>query len=194
MSKIRAFLALNLPVAMIEEIRGLQGKLKEQAREAGLKVSWVPAANMHVTLRFLGDIPREVASAILDTLQGALAGTAPLSLEVGGLGVFPDARKPRVLWVGVESPGEGLPALSKKVEEALEQLGFEPEGRPFHAHLTLGRVKQGGDVQEMLDAHPDAAFGRCTAHEVVLYQSVLQRSGAEYSALGRVPLGSRTTS
>jgi 2'-5' RNA ligase len=192
MSKIRAFLALNLPVAVVEEVRGLQSELREEARTAGMKVSWVPAPNMHVTLRFLGDVQEEVASAILDTLQKDLAGTGTLMLEVKGLGVFPDPAKPRVIWVGVVSAEDVVAALAKKVDGALERLGFEPESRPFHAHLTLGRVKHGGGVQPMLDAHGDAAFGQCSVHEVVLYKSVLQRSGAEYTALGRVPLGGRS--
>jgi 2'-5' RNA ligase len=94
-----------------------------------------------------------------------------------------------VLWVGVS--GEGLDALAGELDAWLgEELGFAKEKRPFHAHLTLGRVKNGGgvDLLEGLDEHP---FGSCVAHEVVLYKSVLQRRGAEYTPLARLALSGR---
>lgn len=189
MSSIRAFLAANLPVSMIEEVRGLQDRLREQARADGLKVAWVPPPNMHVTIKFLGQVLEETVAAIPDRLQDALQHHPTIHAEVTGLGVFPSPSKPRVLWVGVRSVEDALAGLAGRVDAALEELGFEPETRPFHAHLTLGRVKQGGSVQQILDEHGEVSFGHCSIHELVLYKSVLQQRGAEYSVLGRVPLG-----
>jgi 2'-5' RNA ligase len=192
MSQIRAFLAVNLPIRQIDEVRQIQGQLRERAMEAGMKVAWVPSPNMHVTLKFLADIPEELVSAIRDLLGPVLEARRAVQLEVGGLGVFPGAGKPRVLWVGVESEGDALGELAGEIDDQLETLGFEKETREFHAHLTLGRVKHArGGLGELYTGLEQTAFGGCSVHEVVLYQSVLQRTGAEYKPLARFPLAAR---
>lgn len=189
MERVRIFLALNLPIRVIEEVRAEQDKLRGVAEEAGMKVAWIPPPNMHVTLKFMGQAPVESALAIQDLLTPRLEARAPLSLNVSGAGAFPDRQQPRVLWVGVS--GDGLDELAGSVDAWLdEELGFAREKRPFHAHLTLGRVKSGGgvDLLEGLEEHP---FGSCVAHEVVLYKSVLQQRGAEYTPLARFALSGR---
>lgn len=189
MDRVRVFLALNLPIRVIEEVRAEQDKLRGVAEEAGMEVAWIPPPNMHVTLKFLGQVPVESAVAIQDLLAPRLEAHAPLSLNVSGTGAFPDRERPRVLWVGVS--GDGLDELAGSIDTWLdEELGFDREKRPFHAHLTLGRVKNGGgvDLLEGLEEHP---FGSCVAHEVVLYKSVLQRHGAEYTPLARFALSGR---
>jgi 2'-5' RNA ligase len=192
MSQIRAFLAVNLPVRQIDEIGKIQGQLRERANEAGMKVAWVPPPNMHVTLKFLADIPEETVAAIRDLLAPVLGARSAVPLEVGGLGVFPSPGKPRVLWVGVESEGDALGELAREIEDQLESLGFEKEKREFHAHLTLGRVKrEKSGLGELFSGLEQTSFGGCSVHEVVLYQSVLQRTGAEYQPLGRFPLAAR---
>jgi len=190
MNRIRSFLAVNLPVPLIEQVRSLQDQLRDRARSSEVKVAWVPPPNMHVTVKFLGDIPQESALVIRDQLQPVLEGRGAIQLDVGGLGVFPSIQKPRVLWVGVQSTGDALGTLAGEIDSRLEQLGFEPESRPFHAHLTLGRVKQ-GQAPDLLEGLEDASFGQCSIHEVVLYKSVLQRAGAEYTAMARIPLAAR---
>lgn len=193
MKNIRAFLAVNLPVALIEEVRELQDQLRERASQAGMKVVWVPPTNMHVTLKFLGEIPEESAWSIRDALAPVAAAQPIVSVTVRGTGVFPDVDRPRVMWVGVDSEGDALALLARRLDETLEGLGFALESRPFHAHLTLGRVKQGASpellagVEQVSFVHSD-----CSVHEVVLYQSVLERKGAEYTALGRFPLAGQS--
>lgn len=178
---------MNLPISMIEKIRVLQGEIKTRVHSTDLKVAWVPAPNMHVTVKFLGDIPEESALAISDRLRVVLEGRGAMTLDVGQLGVFPDLQHPRVLWVGVTAPA--LEQLAQTIDETLEPLGFEPESRPYHPHLTLGRVKH-GSAPELYDGL-EPALGQCSLHEVVLYKSVLQRTGAEYTALARLPLTPR---
>jgi 2'-5' RNA ligase len=191
MTRIRAFVALNLPVELIRETAPLQARLRDAAKTAGMRVGWVPAANMHVTLKFLGEIPEELAPAVGEVLAKNLAGRAALPVTVKGAGVFPEGLRPRVVWIGVHSEGDALSALAADVETWLADLGLPRESRPFHAHLTVGRVKEGtGDLVTGLE---EQLVGECVAEEVVLYRSVLQRSGAEYTALRRVRLGSRAS-
>lgn len=189
MSQIRAFFAVNLPLALVEKVRAAQNQLRERAREAGMKVAWVPPANLHVTLKFLGDVPEESVWPMRDLLLPRLGVRVSVPLTVKGAGAFPDAERPRVLWVGIETEADGLVALAREIDSGLAELGFPEEKRPFHPHLTLGRVKHGAPGPGDLFADlRDQIFGECTVHEVVLYQSVLERTGAEYTPLVRLPL------
>lgn len=185
MSSIRAFLAVNLPIRLVEEVRETQDKLRVAAKEASMKVSWVPPPNMHVTLKFLADIQEEVAWAIRELLLPKLEDRPPIQLSVKGTGVFPSRKRPRVIWVGVQSDG-ALESLAGDLDQWVHELGFVQETRPYHAHLTLGRVKNG--AADLIEGLEEVAYGDCTIHEVVLYKSVLQRTGAEYTPLARFPL------
>jgi 2'-5' RNA ligase len=186
MNRIRAFLAFNLPVATINKVAELQSEVRQRARAAGLKVGWVAPPNMHVTLKFLAEIPEESVWAVRDLVKEKLVGRSAIPLRVRGAGAFPSRGKPRVLWVGIESPDDAVAKLAADVDGWVAELGFAKEERPFHPHLTLGRVKQGaGDVLEGLDA---VEIGECALTAVVLYQSVLRREGAEYTPLASFPL------
>lgn len=187
MNRIRAFIALNLPVDVIRAAAAVQERLRAAAKAAGMRVGWVPAANMHVTLKFLGEIPEELAAAIADVLSAKLAGRPSLQVTVKGAGTFPEGSRPRVVWLGVQGEGDPVAALAGDVETWLEELGVARESRPFHAHLTLGRVKHGSG--ELVAGLEEELVGECNAREVVLYRSVLQRTGAEYVPLRRVLLG-----
>lgn len=186
MERIRAFVALNLPVPVVEQVSKLQAELSAEAERAGLRVAWVPATHLHVTLRFLGEMPQEVAFALRDRLAAGLAGRRAFAVQVGGVGAFPTPEQPRVLWVGLRDDEGALARLATEVQGWVEELGFAPEARPFHPHLTLGRVKAGeGDVCARWADH---VVGPAVPTEVVLYRSELQRRGAEYTAIARFPL------
>ncbi|HEX2570845.1 MAG TPA: RNA 2',3'-cyclic phosphodiesterase [Polyangia bacterium] len=193
MSSIRAFLAINLPVPVVrrltDEVRALQPAVKA----AGLEVAWVPAANVHLTLKFFGNIDPVVVAAIQSRLSSGLRAHPPFELEARGLGAFPDARRPRILWAGLRESAPLL-ALQKDIEDWMEEIGFEREARTFHPHLTLGRVKHGGAQNEetiatLLGEREKALFGGGRITEVVLYESRTLRAGAEYTPLTRVALG-----
>lgn len=185
-TRIRSFVAVNLPVEIINKVMEVQAELRTRAQRAGMRVGWVPATGMHVTLKFLAEIPEETVWAVRDTLTERLAGRSALRLQLCGAGAFPSRSHPRVLWIGIKSNGEALTRLGTDVDQWLEQLGFSKETRPFHPHLTLGRVKESpADVLEGLEA---IDLGACTVREVVLYRSILRRQGAEYQPLARIPL------
>lgn len=183
--RIRAFIAVNLPIPIVERVVELQTQLKGRAREAGLRVGWVGAAQLHVTLKFLGEIIEESRWAIRDRLSERLAGRPAFDVAVRGLGAFPDRSHPRVIWVGL-AEAEPLVQLAADVDAWLGELGFAAEARPFHPHLTLGRVKAG--AADILAGLEEKSFGLGEVSEVTLYQSVLRREGAEYTPLAQVAL------
>ncbi len=184
--RVRAFIAVTPPIATINQVGDVQAELRARARQAGLKVGWVALANLHVTLKFLAEIPEESVYAVRDLLGDRLAGRAGFHLRLRGLGAFPSRTAPRVLWIGVESEGEALPHLAGEVDGWLGELGFAREKRAFSPHLTLGRVK--GGAADVLEGLESTDLGSCAVSEVVLYQSVLKRQGPEYTPLARIPL------
>ncbi|MFH1132429.1 MAG: RNA 2',3'-cyclic phosphodiesterase [Pseudomonadota bacterium] len=202
MKRIRTFIALNLPLAVINKVAEVQAQLKEVAANQRLHVGWVPPANIHVTLKFLGEIPEESVLAVSDLLGERLSSRAAIPVTVKGVGAFPVPQNPRVLWVGVQSEDDSLTALAKDVDTWLAELGFPEESRKFHPHLTLGRVKQRGketvdvieqigtatglSLFETIEELSNKMIDQTVAKEVVIYRSDLQRHGAEYTPLTKV--------
>jgi 2'-5' RNA ligase len=151
----------------------------------------VPAANLHVTVKFLGPVKASAVEAIRDRLARDLAARPPFELEARGLGAFPSPARARILWAGL-APSPGLAALADAVEGGMEALGFAREERAFHPHLTIARVKQGESgpaVAAALAERADLVFGSGRVVEAVLYESRTLPSGSEYVALARVGLG-----
>lgn len=187
--RIRAFLALNFSVAVTRRIAEEVERRRERVQAASLRVAWVPAANLHLTLKFLGTVPEESLEAVSNALRRRLAEHAPLEVSARGLGAFPSLDRPRVLWAGVEG-GEPLARLAAEVEAQTVGLGFDPEDRPFHAHVTVGRVKSDGAAAAFREVwSAESEFGASKMTEVVLYESRNRSEGAEYLARARVPLG-----
>jgi RNA 2',3'-cyclic 3'-phosphodiesterase len=188
MSK-RIFAAVNLSIEVTRRLHELQRTLRPKV-DPEVRVSWVPAANLHVTLKFYGDMPDEQVEAAADALAKAASGRPGFTLVTRGLGVFPDPARPRVLWAGLTEGVTALVSLAEAVEGTSVALGFGRESRPFHAHVTLARIKAGGaGIAELLKAHEATTFPASPVSEVVLYESRLLKTGAEYVALRRVPLG-----
>jgi RNA 2',3'-cyclic 3'-phosphodiesterase len=194
MQRIRTFVALNLPVAAINKVAELQKSIVKQAEQDEVRVGWVPPANMHLTLKFIGEIAEENVPAVRDLLSARLAERPAISLSLAGVGVFPDFDTPRVIWVGVRAEDEAVRQLASDVDSWLAELGYAEEKRSFHPHLTLGRIKQldGAAVPqsfiEALKEKEELSLDAYVADEVVFYRSQLQRSGAEYLPLERVRL------
>jgi 2'-5' RNA ligase len=153
----------------------------------------VPVDNIHLTLKFLGDVSLSNVEMLKKILQGEVSGHHSFDISVGGLGAFPSQRRPRVVWVGVEAPTE-LTVIQEGVEVAMARLGYAREERPFSPHLTLGRVSRNATVRderqigEVIEATKLGFLGVARIHAVHLYKSDLHQDGAVYSRLFTVKL------
>jgi 2'-5' RNA ligase len=148
---------------------------------------------MHLTAKFLGDVAADKIPQVCDAVAQAVAGVAPFDLEIRGAGAFPNAARPRTIWIGTGSGEAQLNLLAERLEAALMKLGFDRENRPFHGHLTLGRVRRPSRalaaLTPMLKQRADLSLGQTAVHEVVVFSSELQRGGPIYEALSRASLG-----
>src|SRR5262249_29742163 len=138
---IRSFVAVLLPEGLRARIDEAAAPLRARAAELGARVSWGHTENFHLTLRVLGAIGETTLGQVRDAMATAAGATAPFTVAVGGFGGFPTARAPRVLWLGLTAGGESLAGLHARLEAALAARGIPPEGRAFHAHLTVGRAR-----------------------------------------------------
>ncbi len=190
MDEVRAFIAIALPDDTIQSIQELQNKLKSPR----LKVRWVAPANIHLTLKFLGNISRSSIPNIQEEIEFAAIEIAPFKLGVAGLGVFPDTSRVQVVWAGINGELEKLVTLQKKIDLGLQELGFAPESRPFTAHLTLARVQDKasdtdrGFIGKLAETTKFSA-PEFTVRSFSLIQSQLTRTGPVYTCLVSVPLG-----
>jgi 2'-5' RNA ligase len=187
---IRSFIAVDVG----EAIRQRAADLVDELRQAGANVTWVKPQNMHLTLKFLGDVQAADVPHICDAVQQAVARSEPFEFEVRGVGAFPRITRPGAVWLGGGDGTERMAELADRIEGAMRKLGFPREGRRFQPHLTLGRVRGGGPaiqaLAELLRQHADFQAGRTEIDEVVIFSSELHPSGPTYEALCRVPLGS----
>jgi 2'-5' RNA ligase len=190
MKTIRAFVAVNLDIDAVRAVAEEQKRLKDRCAAAGIKVAWIPPPNMHVTVRFLGEVAEPFARALETAVEPAVRRVSGFEVEAFGLGAFPDMERPRVLWAGVKDDSGKLAALYAAVAERLVGAGLRPDDKPFRSHLTIGRVK-GGPVEALAAAIGEGAgksFGRAWIRDVTLYRSELKATGAEYTPLWRLPL------
>ena len=190
----RAFVALGLD----EPTRGAVAAEIEHLRSLSRAVAWVPSPNLHLTLKFLAEQPdARLAEAILG-LEEAGAGHAPFALTLHGLGAFPGIEHPRILWVGVAEGALEVRALQAELETALERRGFARESRPWHPHLTIGRVfdprrwrrDAGPELRESIARAAILGFGTLSVARLALMRSDLRPSGARYTELHSVSLKS----
>ncbi len=186
--KQRLFLAVNLSVVATRKIADAVARLSRAPEAGGMRVAWVPPQNLHVTVKFLGWARPEVVEPIRDKLRDGVKGRKGFEVGARGVGAFPNARHARVLWAGVEDPGGALGRLAADVETWMHGLGFVREERAFHPHVTIGRVKEGGNAESLLAPLAGADFGGSLIREVVLFESVMKSSGSQYIPLFRAPL------
>jgi len=188
MARIRTFVALEVS----ESVRARAAELIAKLRESGANVSWVSSDRMHLTLKFLGDVPEQQLAEVCAAVSGVCEAVAPFELQCAGAGAFPNVRRPRTVWIGVSEGAEPLGELQSGIVRALGKVGFRRERRRFQGHLTLGRVRGGGPDQdalgELLRQYADFKTPLMTASEVRVYASYLDRSGPTYEVLGRCPL------
>lgn len=183
---MRSFLAVPLP----EAVRARLHEVEVELGRGVARVAWVRAENLHVTLRFLGSVDVETLARVEEALAVATGRPPPFTVTVGGLGVFPTPRAPRVLWAGVTDGGDALRALHGEVETALVARGIPPEGRPFHPHVTLGRARDPRGAPGLAAAvGRTETFGQVRVDHVWLVRSDLEPGGARYRVLARQRLG-----
>jgi 2'-5' RNA ligase len=186
---VRTFVAVEID----EAIRRAAASLVDELRTAAADVGWVAPQNMHLTAKFLGDVAADKIPQVCDAVAKAVAEVTPFDLEIRGVGAFPNAARPRTIWIGTGSGESQLDLLAERLEAALVKLGLARENRPFHGHLTLGRVRRPSRalaaLTPMLKQRADLSLGQTAVHEVVVFSSQLQRGGPIYEALSRASLG-----
>ncbi len=184
---VRTFIAAEPGGELIKQLSPVLAGM----RSAAPRVKWVEQDNLHLTFRFLGDIPEPDLADLFATLEEMVSGFPPFALEVSGIGAFPHWRHPRVVWAGCGDGADEAMALAELVEEACLELGYEREKRPFRPHLTVGRVKLPADAMGLEDAVyglRDKVFGYVDVDSVVVFMSSLRRTGPVYSPMARIPL------
>lgn len=191
MNHLRAFIAIELPPPLQSAIEKQTARLRQAIGEE--TVRWIPAHNLHLTLKFLGNVAASHVDFLEQMLTQAADAHTPFDLQIGGIGSFPNSKLPRVLWAGIHAPAE-LAALQKSIESGAARLGYEADNRPFSPHLTLGRVRQHIDpsnlqrVRAALEGIQIGNIGAARIDRVHLFRSELRRDGSVYTKLFSAPL------
>ncbi|MFM8424552.1 MAG: RNA 2',3'-cyclic phosphodiesterase [Chloroflexota bacterium] len=191
MNQIRTFIALDFPLSILDSIEQQTKRLRQTLGNEVIR--WVLTHNMHLTLKFLGNVPVSHLEFLNQMLVQATDSITQFDLQIGGVGSFPNSNRPRVLWVGIHAPAL-LSNLQKAIEEGAKRLGYEKEERPFSPHLTLGRVRQGldgKDLQKISNALSSIQLGKigiARVDSVHIYKSDLNSEGSVYTKLFSTPL------
>ena len=185
---IRSFIAIELP----ESVKSLLDNLQQELKALRLKARWVRPQNIHLTLKFLGNIDPAGIEDIGAAMADAVGSCAPFTLIVGGIGFFPGIKRPRVIWVGLGGAQAELLDLQRRLEDRLATVGFPKEKRSFNAHLTLGRIRPAVDPKILgraIQDYSDLGNLKFCADRIILFKSDLKPSGAVYSHLKQAELG-----
>jgi RNA 2',3'-cyclic 3'-phosphodiesterase len=191
MALIRAFIAVELPAELKSELAELEGQLK---KNSPLVVKWVDPNNIHITLKFLGEISEDSIEELMLAIEESTQGIQPFKLEVREVGAFPNLERAQVLWVRVKGELDKITQLQKRIESNTEQLGFPRESRGFSLHLTLGRVRDEARPNErqrlgkLLADTSFAALHNVDVEAVNLMRSQLTPTGPIYTCIGSVKL------
>jgi|Deesub1362A_J573_1020465.scaffolds.fasta_scaffold00173_2 2'-5' RNA ligase len=175
---MRCFIAIHIDEGVRSALSGLQEELKG----CNVDIRWVRPENIHLTLKFLGDVKEDRLDMIRARLEDICSRYNRFSLEARGMGIFPDKKRPRVLWVDVDGNGN-LKGLQHDIEEAMATIGFKKEDRAFTPHLTIGRFRSRAGIDALYDrmqSYMDERFGLFDVRSVFLMESILRPSGAEY--------------
>jgi len=154
-------------------------------------VRWIRPEGIHLTLKFLGEVDPDLIEGIVHKTEEAVQALGPFTIGIKGGGGFPNAKNPRVIWIGVDDPSGELRKMQARVEEGMEELGFKKEGRDYTPHLTVGRLRSGkgrSTFAPALEAIGECNLGTMEVREVILFRSHLKPTGAEYTKLKVIPL------
>jgi 2'-5' RNA ligase len=186
MAVIRAFIAIDLSEDIQIHLDEVVRKYKVQLSD--IPIRWVAASNIHLSLKFLGDVSLSNLNILTDMIQTEISGHHQFDISVGGAGAFPNIRQPRIIWVGVEAPPE-LTAIQNGIEITTGRLGYVREERAFSPHLTLGRVSRNASSQDIkaitkaLESTKVGFLGATCVEKVHLYRSDLHPTGAVYTQI-----------
>ncbi len=183
---MRSFIAIDLP----ERVKSAISELQQELKKCKADIRWVKPDNIHLTLKFLGDTDEKILDRIVEATKAVCSGYSGFNLEIKSVGVFPDMRAPRVLWVGI-SDNDSLSGLQKSIEDGLAKLWFTPEKRRFRPHLTLGRFRSSSGKEGLYDKieeHKNLSLGSMEVESLFLIKSELTPSGAEYTKIAGIDL------
>jgi 2'-5' RNA ligase len=189
-NKIRAFIAVKIP----EDLKIALQKIQEIFKDSGDRIRWVKPSGMHITLKFLGDIEVQNIPDIGREIEQACTGSSHFEIRLAGTGSFPDMKRPRILWAGIQEGAEEIKKIYKDLEPGLSRIGFIQERRPFRPHITLGRIKHIKDRERFksrIMQNSEIQIGTMTADAVHLIESRLRPDGAVYSSQLVVSLGDK---
>lgn len=175
---MRCFIAIDISADVREAIGNVVGKVRTISKG----IRWIPPENIHITLKFLGDVKEDRIQEIERLLLQLCVKYSPFTVNVSGMGAFPSLKRPNVLWVGINDSAE-LRNIYQDIEKAMSTAGFKEEGRKFSPHLTIARVKDTRGIEQVIKEFAtfrDAIFGSIYIEEVLLMKSVLKPAGAEY--------------
>ncbi|NIR48785.1 RNA 2',3'-cyclic phosphodiesterase [candidate division KSB1 bacterium] len=184
MAEIRTFIAVEIPDSVRDRIAKVQAELKKHKE----RISWTKPGNIHLTLKFLGNVDEEKIPAISEIIQEVVKDRKPFSLNVREVGAFPNVSRPRVLWVGIDDNPE-IVEIADRIDEGLSQIVFPKEKRKFSPHLTIGRVKSRTGKQFLQNLQNfDFDGGKVDVNEIVVVKSDLKPTGAVYTYLKKIRL------
>jgi len=191
MNVLRAFIAIELPSQLQDALEKQTARLRQSLGDD--LVRWISTQNMHLTLKFMGNIAASHLEFIKQLITQSADSHSQFDLQISGIGSFPNSKRARILWAGIHAPA-GLASLQKSLEAGTARLGYENEERPFSPHLTLGRVRQNIDpaglqkIRTILDTIQLGHIGSARVDSIHLYKSELQTSGSVYTKLFSAPL------
>jgi len=184
----RLFVGARVSVQTANALAAAAETLQRRARDAGVDVKWVAPVNYHATLKFLGFVREDAIGAVRDALDGALVGAQPVKFRTARLGGFPSLEKTSVLWAGID--GSVLDDLAARVERAMTGIGFTPETRAFHAHVTLGRLRETRPLRDVVLPLSEQMFSDTRIDGVTLFESETKSSGSVYRDVAKIPFKS----
>ncbi|MCI0477801.1 MAG: RNA 2',3'-cyclic phosphodiesterase [Anaerolineales bacterium] len=192
METIRTFIAIELTDALQRALADTQARFQRDHAARGVR--WVAPENIHITLKFLGDVDAAQMPALQRAIADACAGFAPFTLTIGGAGAFPNTRRPNVVWLGARGQIEIAAQLAQKIDAACATLGFARDERPFTPHLTLGRVKRDASPNErqligaLIEQTQIGDLGELRVERVSVMKSELKPGGSVYTRLADIQL------
>jgi 2'-5' RNA ligase len=182
---MRIFVAIELPVTIAESIGQIQAELKQLLPPNSVR--WMRPNRIHLTLKFIGEVASNTLEEYRSALVEGVGGVKGFPVQIAGFGCFPNIRRPRVLWLGVEERSGSLDKMQATIEERVEQLGISRDNRPFKPHLTLGRVKrQDSRLARELREFTPGSIGSFEVREITLFRSELRSTGVVYTSLAKV--------